>query len=243
LTVRWRTRSGGRSWAGGVAAGAKLSRADVLARWKNNSAGHHVGLFHVMKGVALAAGGLVLFGLVTQVPAPSPARVGMLAVAFLAVTISYNGAAIGTSVVAFHPSLFDVVLPMAMTLTELVLVSYPGAGAGLGDIPDGWLVALAGWQLLAAVIVLSVATRLRHADYDADAWDPVEIYRGRLYVDCAMASIGAVVASCFLVARSELPESPVIDYAFLAFMTAWFLSALVHHGRTRRELVGGFRGR
>ena len=211
----------------------------MLGRWKDTSSSHHVGLFNVMKGVTLAAVGLVLLQLATS--SLPHMRALMLVVAFLAVIISYNGAAVGTSVVNFHPSLIDVVLPMLMTVSELVLIARLGAEAGSGELPGDWLIALGIWQLLAALIVLSVAMRIRRSEYDIDAWTYVEQYRSRLRIDCGMAMIGAVAAMTFwMVRRDALPDADAPEYAFIAFVTAWFLAALRHHGAARRSLVRGF---
>ncbi|HEU4599451.1 MAG TPA: hypothetical protein VFS26_06865 [Solirubrobacterales bacterium] len=216
-----------------------FTRDDVLERLKEQTPSHYAGIYNVMKGVTLAAAGLALVSvLVEHLPF---ARGMLLLVAFLAVIISYNGATVGQTVVHLHPSMLDVILPMALTIAELVVVTLPGFDHSTQAVPSAWLLALGIWEVMAGTVVFSILARLEPLLYQDEIWPTVSRYRTRLKFDWKCATGGGAGAIVYWIAsRVAFPAWSgwdYLDYVFLAAVLGFFVGALAHHGETRRELV------
>jgi len=247
LALIWRTRAAGYanatnrieakegSWPHEIDSPHRFSRDDVVGRLKSHSPNHYAGLYNVMKGVTLAAVGfslLELFG--GSVP---PERALLLLVALLSVLIAYNGEAIGQTIIHLYPATIDVFLPMALTVTLLLIVVLPGADKDLGPMPTAWFIAFAAWNLIAAALVKSIAVRLNTDLYAPYLHSTVESYRARMHFDAKCAAGVGIVALIFLAARhTHLPDSDIWVYAFLAIAALGILGGLNHHEATRKEL-------
>jgi hypothetical protein len=216
-----------------------FTRADVLERLKNQTVNHYSGIYNVMKGATLAAAGVAMVSvLVEQLPFE---RAVLLVVAFLAVIISYNGATVGQTIVHLHPSALDVILPMALTIAELIVVSLPGFDKSPHSLPSGWLPALGIWQVMAGLVILSIIARLEPAFYQDQLWPAVNGYKERLAFDWKCATGGGVVVIAYWLLSRVLFGAwsgwSYIDYVLLGLVLAFFSGAIAHHGETRRELV------
>jgi hypothetical protein len=213
----------------------RLSHADVLNRLKSHSTTHYGGLYNVMKGVTLAAVGL---SLVNIVGSSLPSERGLLLlVALISVLISYNGEAIGQAIMHLHPTTIDVILPMALTVSLVFLVGLPGASEDLGDMPAAWFAAFGAWSLIAASLILSVASRLDTDLYAPELCRTVQQYRRRMLFDAICATTVGVVSLGFFVIRCpQLPEMGAPEQIFLAFVGIGLVGGLCHHEATRREL-------
>jgi hypothetical protein len=216
----------------------RFSRQDVMVRMKSHSATHYAGLYNVMKGVTLAAVGLVAVRILSHsVP---PERVFLLLIALGSILVSYNGEAIGQAIIHLAPATIDVALPMALTVAELIVVILPGIKASQGPMPAEWFVALAIWNLIAAMLVTSVARRLHNKQYEPYLWPIVERYRARMQFDAKCACAVGVVVLIFLLCRhSHLPEADVWAYACLVAVAVAFTFGIKHHEETRKELRRG----
>lgn len=212
-----------------------FSRRDVLIRLKAHSPGQYAGLFNVMKGVTLAAVGIVVVKLVGgEIPL---ARALLLAIALMGILVSYNGEAIGQEIIHLPPTTLDVALPMALTVAELLVVGLSAVDDSLGQMPTSWFVAFAVWNFLAAILVRSVATRLNCELYERDFWPALEAYRNRMLFDskCAFA-VGLFTLSFTIGRHIAQAEAQMPDYAFIALVAVALLGALRHHEATRKEL-------
>lgn len=215
----------------------RLSRADILDRLKSHSTTHYGGLYNAMKGVTLAAVGVSLVSIVGD---SLPLGRGLLLlVAIIAVLISYNGEAIGQAIMHFHPTTRDVILPMALTVSLVILVLLPGANADLGEMPSIWFVAFGAWSLTAAVLIVSVASRLDTDLYSPELCGTVEQYRRRMFVDAICATtVGVASLAFFVIRHPQMPEMGVPEQIFLAFVGIGLVGGLCHHEATRKELRG-----
>lgn len=216
-----------------------FTREDVLERLKSQTVNHYSGIYNVMKGATLAAAGVAMVSvLVEHLPFE---RALLLMVAFLAVIISYNGATVGQTIVHLHPSALDVILPMALTIAELIVVSLPGFDKSPHSLPSDWLPALAVWQIMAGLVILSIIARLEPAFYQDQLLTAVSDYRERLEFDwkCATGG-GLVVIAYWLLSRVFFEAWTIwgyVDYVLLGVILVFFSAAIAHHGETRRELV------
>jgi hypothetical protein len=216
----------------------RFSRQDVLNRLKSHSPTHYAGLYNVMKGVTLAAVGLSLGALISQsVP---PERALLLLVAVVSVLISYNGEAIGQTIIHLYPATIDVILPMALTVVLLLVVGLPGTDQIPGPMPLEWFAAFAAWNMIAALLVASIASRLDTKLYEPYLWPAIERYRARMWFDATCAASVGVFSLIFLCFRhSYLPEATLWEYAFLAVVSFCLVGGLSHHEATRKELKEG----
>ncbi|HEY7456491.1 MAG TPA: hypothetical protein VH703_04370 [Solirubrobacterales bacterium] len=213
----------------------RFSRRDVLVRLKSHSPNHYAGLYNVMKGVTLAAVGFSLVKLFSHsVP---PERAALLAVALLSVLISYNGEAIGQTIIHLYPATIDVFLPMALTVALLLVVGLPGADKDLGPMPLAWFISLGAWNLIAAVLVASIASRLDVELYEPYLHSTVDKYRRRMWVDATCAAVVGVAVFAFAWIRAPyLPAADAWEYGFLIAVAVSLLGGLAHHEAIRREL-------
>lgn len=188
-----------------------------------------------MKGVTLAAVGIVAIKLLGgSIPSE---RALLLAVALGSVLVSYNGEAIGQAIIHLPPATVDVALPMALTVAELLVVGLAAVNSSLGPMPAAWFAAFAAWNLMAAVLVKSVAERLDPQLYDRCLWPALKNYRGRMRFDARCAAAVGCATVVFLLWRlASLPEAGIPEYVFLAFAGISFVGALAHHEATRKEL-------
>jgi len=188
-----------------------------------------------MKGVTLATlGAGAISTLLGEVP---PERGVLLLVAFLAVVITYSGATIGQTIVHFHPSAIDIALPMALTVAELAVVGLPGFDRSPAQIPETWILTLGIWQILAALVVLSVAHRLRPGLYEPGAWRAVSRYRERQYSDVRAAGIGGMATLAYWgVTHTALNATSASDWICVLGVATLLLAGIHNHGITRREL-------
>jgi hypothetical protein len=213
----------------------KLAHEEALGRLKHHSANHYAGLYNVMKGVTLAAAGLAVIRLITH--GYTAERIPLLAIGMVAVILTYNGAVIGQTIVHLRTSWVDVSLPMALTVAEFVLIVASTSGKRDEPMPTYWPLALAAWQLLAALVVASVAKRLQPTLYTTTLWPAVAEYRKSQWLDAAMAAVTGLLTLVFwVVQRHELPHLDALSFVFLGFTGLSLIGAFVHHEQTRTQL-------
>lgn len=212
---------------------------NALQRLKDHSANHYIGLYNVMKGVTLAAAGLTVIRLTEGYPWQ---RLPLFVIGLLAIAITYNGALIGQTVVHLRTSLVDVLLPMALTVAEFVVIGMAGAQPKAAAIPEYWFPALGIWQVLAACVVASVACRLREDMYSPVLWPTVREYRSRQWVDvCGAGGSGAITLTVWLVFGNELAEGGTAALLLLLFTFITLFGAMANHEQTRRQLEASLR--
>jgi hypothetical protein len=222
-------------------ASLRLAHEEALQRLKDHSANHYAGLYNVMKGVTLAAVGLGAVRLITQ--GYTAERISLLAIGMVAAVLTYNGAIIGQTIVHLRTSWLDVSLPMALTVAEFVLIVAAASGPPSDPMPSYWPLALAAWQLLAALVVASVAQRLKSEMYTTALWPAVAEYRGSQWWDAAMAAITSLVTLLFWWSqRDQFPEITALGYGFLAFTSLSLVGAFAHHEQTRSRLERNLAG-
>jgi hypothetical protein len=208
---------------------------DALARLKDHSAEHYAGLYNVMKGVTLAAAGLALVRLQTN--GYTAERIPLLIVGLLAIIVTYNGALIGQTIVHLRTSWVDVTLPMVLTVAEFVLIGFAVTGRPKEPMPESWLIALAAWEILAALVVCFVARRLKPSRYTTLIWPTVRQYRASQWVDACAAGVTGIATLGFWGARStRFFEGSLADHIFVALTIVSLVGALIHHEQTRRQL-------
>lgn len=213
----------------------RLAHEEALQRLKEHSANHYAGLYNVMKGVTLAAVGLAVIRLVTH--QYTAERIPLLAIGMAAVVLTYNGAIIGQTIVHLRTTWLDVCLPMVLTVAEFVLIIASTSGLPDEPMPTYWPLALAAWQLLAALVVASVAMRLRSRMYTTALWPAVAEYRKSQWLDATLAAgTGLLTLLFWLTQRHRLPELDAIGFGFLAFTGLSLVGAFVHHEQTRMRL-------
>jgi len=221
--------------AGETPPALKLAHEEALQRLKEHSANHYAGLYNVMKGVTLAAAGLAVIRLITH--RYTAERIPLLAIGMLAVVLTYNGAIIGQTIVHLRTTWLDVCLPMVLTVAEFVLIVASASGLPDEPMPTYWPLALAAWQLLAALVVTSVARRLKPKMYTTALWPAVAQYRKSQGLDAALAAATGLVTLLFwLTQRHRLPELDALGFGFLAFTVFSLVGAFVHHEQTRMRL-------
>ncbi len=218
----------------------RFDREDALERLKDHSADHYTGLYNVMKGVTLAAAGLTLIRLTGGYPWQ---RLPLFAVGLLAIAITYNGALVGQTVVHLRTNLVDVLLPMALTVAEFVVIGMAGAKPKAAAVPEYWFLALGSWQVLAACVVTSVASRLREDMYSPTLWPTVRKYRRRQWIDaCGAGASGAITLLVWLIFENDLTKGGTAALLLLLFTFVTLVGAMANHEQTRKELAANLRG-
>lgn len=220
----------------------QLDEEDVLDRLKDLSVSYYGGIFNVAKGVALAAIGVSAVGLYERGLPLS--RCILLAVAFLAIVITYNGAAVGRTIVHLHPALVDTILPMGIAVIELIVIRLP-AVVEAEEVPSLWLLALGAWHLLAAAMIFSILYRIRRPYYEPRLWPLLAQYRERMLVDWWAATAGGVLVLSYT-AFSEIAWPgwrawSFVDVVFAGVIGLLLCKGLLHQEETRKEMIKGLR--
>lgn len=205
-----------------------------MGRIKDHGPSHYSGLFNVMKGVTLAGAGLALIKLGGQ--GFPGARLTLVAVALTGVLLTYYGQTVGFIVVHLRPSGLDIAFPMLLTVAELYIAYRPGLARG-GTLPTDWLEGLAAWAILAALVIVSIAWRLRPSNYAPSLWPVIEGYKRELREDIIAASALAVSTIAFVVCRAAIGLPPAVDWVFLAIVLAMLGLGINSQWRTKTWLA------
>ena len=212
----------------------RLSHTDVMARIKDHGPSHYSGLFNVMKGVTLAGAGLALVKLGGQgFPA---ARLTLVAVALTGVLLTYYGQTVGFIVVHLRPSGLDIAFPMLLTVAELYIAYRPGIARG-GGLPTDWFEGLAAWAILAALVILSIAWRLKRSNYAPALWPVIQEYKRELREDIVAASALGTLTIAFIVCRGAIGLPSAVDWAFLAVVLTVLGIGINSQWRTKMRLA------
>lgn len=220
----------------------RLHEDDVVGRLKDLSTSYYAGIFNVAKGVALAAIGVSAAELYEKGLPPS--RCVLLATAFLAIVITYNGASVGRTIVHVHPALVDTVVPMGIAVNEIIVVRLP-AVVEAGQVPLLWLIALAVWHAMAGVMIFSILYRIRSPYYEARLWPLVARYRERMLTDLWAATGGGLLILIYI-ASSELAYPgwdgwDHLDLGFAVVIGLLLCKGMSHQEETRKEMIKGLR--
>jgi hypothetical protein len=180
--------------------------ANVLKRRKEQHWSHYLDLYNVMKGVTLAVAGLSLLEIVVRHSAMG--RLLLWLVAFAGAVLTYYGVIAGAALLNHRPSLPDILFPMLLSVSELMLIYQPGVG--LDDphpewIPRDWFVLLAVWSLLCGCVIVFVSRGLRLGKYSSALKPVASMYVNRLRIDSWSAfSCGALSLAIFVAWRLHL---------------------------------------
>lgn len=220
----------------------RLRERDVVGRLKDLSLSYYAGIFNVIKGVALAAIGVSAAELYAEGRPAS--RWVLLVVAFLAVVITYNGAAVGRTITHLHPATVDAVLPMAMAIVEIIVIRL-AAVIENGEVPLAWLVALSVWHLMASAMIYSIIFRIRWTYYDPGIWSVIEVYLERMLFDWRSATGGGLLTLAYvaisLLAWPNWPGWTYLDVGFAVLIGLLLCKGLRHQEETRQEMIKGLR--
>jgi hypothetical protein len=184
----------------GVYAGDRdLSVADVLERFKTQSASHYLDLYNVIKGVTLGVAGLALLSI--AVPHPALPRVTLWLVGFEGAVLSYYGAVGGAALLNRRPSLRDIVFPMLLSVAELMTIYRPGGGELIHEpahvwMPTDWFALLGAWQVLCGCVIVTVSHGLDGSDHHPRLKPVIAVYKEWITTDRNMA----LLASSFTLA-------------------------------------------
>ncbi len=188
-----------------------LSIEDVVVRLKSQSSSHYLDLYNVIKGVTLGVAGVSFLNI--AVPHWFMGRFLLWVVAFEGAVLTYYGAVAGATLLNRRPSLPDILFPMLLSVSELVLIYRPGLGlyAGLSverraeSMPTDWFAFLAVWDFMCGLVIISVSRGLKSSIYDDTLRPVADAYGKRLNFDRNMA-LGTGLATLALFFLWLLPS-------------------------------------
>jgi hypothetical protein len=222
-----------------------LSVADVLERFKTQSASHYLDLYNVIKGVTLGVAGLALLSI--AVPHPSLPRMALWLVGFEGAVLSYYGAVGGAALLSRRPSLRDIVFPMLLSVAELMMIYRPGAGELVHEpahvwMPTDWFALLGAWQILCGCVIITVSQGLNGSDHHPRLKPVVEIYHEWITNDRNMAVFaGSVTLALFVVWNFDLDAPAWLTGhwargAFVALSAVFMAAGINNQQRCRRDI-------
>jgi hypothetical protein len=206
---------------------------------------HYVGLHTMVVNVALAVAGLAAASLLNLPPAYHGYALLlwlMFVASLLAIAVAYAGTVTGAPVLPPKlPSMPDLILPLALALSELFLLGVLAHQFVSFDSPRsvviGWSVGLAIFAVLAAASVARAEYLVRKSEYGHDIADVVRAYRSNLRTDVAAALLVGVVAVLSAVYHWLGSGKPSwLSYLFVALVAAAFLGGFYSHAKSR-ELI------
>jgi len=215
-----------------------LSVRDVLERLKARHSSHYLDLYNVMKGVTLAVAGVSLLEIVVR--HWSAGRFLLWLAAFAGSVLTYYGATAGAALLNSRPSLPDIMFPMLLSVSELMLIYRPGLDIGSKAewIPTDWFALLAAWCVQCGFVIFFVSRGLRSSRYTDTLKDVATAYRGRLRTDCVSAfGSGALSLAIFLVWHLHLvPDGRWVKGGAVALMLVFILGGIDSQRKASAEI-------
>jgi hypothetical protein len=216
-----------------------LTVDEVLARLKDRSPSHYLDLYNVMKGVTLAAGGLALLEITLQ--HWSTGRLAIWVLALAGAILTYYGATAGSALLNARPGFGDIAFPMALSLSELMLIYRPGTAVDSHAewMPTDWFALLGAWCLLCSLVILTVSRAIELSKYTLTLEEQVKRpYLDRLKKD-RLASFFCGVATLALFTAWELqilPTEHIYKAAVVLIVFVVIAYALYNQGETSRRI-------
>ena len=152
------------------------------------------------------------------------------------VLLTYYGQTVGFIVVHLRPSGLDIAFPMLLTVAELYIAYRPGIARG-GGLPTDWFEGLAAWAILAALVILSIAWRLKRSNYAPALWPVIQEYKRELREDIVAASALGTLTIAFIVCRGAIGLPSAVDWAFLAVVLTVLGIGINSQWRTKMRLA------
>jgi hypothetical protein len=217
---------------------AVLTAVEVQDRLQARHSAHYLDLYNVMKGVTLAAGGLSLLEI--TIAHPSTGRALIWAVALVGAVLSYYGASAGAALLNWRPELPDILLPMLLSVAELMLIYRPGIDGGPSGewIPTDWFAILAAWSALCSLVIWRVSrgllTGMQHAAYQPPLYDVIKNYRTALKEDC-LGAFGVALLSLGTFVALRLDPKAGHDHLLKAAVACAVIAALAHGLNSQRR--------
>jgi hypothetical protein len=175
-----------------------LTARDVLGRLKTRNSSHYLDLYNIMKGVTLAAAGVSLLEIAVRHWATG--RLLLWIVALAASVLTYYAATVGAALLNQRPTTPDILFPMLLSISELMLIYRPGLGidAKAEWAPTDWFALLALWCFQCGFVIVFISRSLRVGRkrnmYDKNLVSTVDAYHTRLRVDSRMAFGSGIIS-------------------------------------------------
>jgi peptidoglycan/LPS O-acetylase OafA/YrhL len=138
-----------------------------------------------------------------------------------------------------RPSLQAIVLPMLLGVAEFMLVYRPGVEVERGGMPDDWFAALAAWEILAGLMIVSVSSRLKGGVYDPALKQTISDNRRRLRINYLMAlSSGCGTLAVYLLwSKGTWHASSTAKYVVLVVTALVLFGTINSHAKASAEIA------